>query len=177
MACHVTDVTVKSARFIGVLSSLRLEPSSLRSNPFKQTGGHPRKQAIFLHFLEFLGAVQALRQRATKTEKGRKGRFRPIFRKGGQTPLKRLVKPPFVTPHLLRRPKFQSSSHSLVQNSSSKTLWQRMICGGYVFEQERIYLLLFIKLPRLLAHQPHLEGGLLEGGPQEGGQDNDDLCS
>ena len=60
----------------------------------KQIRGHLRKKAIFLCFLDFPGAVQALRKRAKMQKKGRKGRFRPISRTGGQTPLK----PPFVTP-------------------------------------------------------------------------------
>ena len=41
--------------------------------------------------MDFPGALQALRKRQ---KKGEKGRFRPISGKGGQTPLK----PPFVTP-------------------------------------------------------------------------------
>ena len=49
----------------------------------EQIGGYLRKKALFSSvFLEFPGVV-----------KGRKGRFRPISRKGGQTPLQ----PPFVT--------------------------------------------------------------------------------
>ena len=58
---------------------------------FKEIRGYLRKKAFFLRFLDFPGALQALRKRAKKAEKGR---FRPISRKGGQTPLK----PPFVTP-------------------------------------------------------------------------------
>ena len=58
---------------------------------FKQIRGNLRKKAFFLRFLDLPGALQTLRKRAKKAEKGRKGRFRP---KGGQTPLN----PQFVTP-------------------------------------------------------------------------------
>ena len=57
----------------------------------KEIRGYLRKKAFFLRFLDFPGALQALRKRGKKDEKGR---FRPISGKGGQTPLK----PPFVTP-------------------------------------------------------------------------------
>ena len=57
----------------------------------KEIRGYLRKKAFFLRFLDFPGAVWALRKRAKKAEKGR---FRPISGKGGQTPLK----PPSVTP-------------------------------------------------------------------------------
>ena len=53
-----------------------------------------KKKAIFFCFLDFPGAVRALQKRAKRPEKCEKGRFRPISRIGGQTPLKR----PFVTP-------------------------------------------------------------------------------
>ena len=42
---------------------------------FKQIWGYLRKKAFFLRFLDFPGAVRALRKRAKKAEKGRK---RPI---------------------------------------------------------------------------------------------------
>ena len=57
--------------------------------------GYLRKKAFFLRFLDFPGALRALRKRAQKGRKrAKKGRFRPISRKSGRTPLK----PPFVTP-------------------------------------------------------------------------------
>ena len=51
-------------------------------------GGYLRKKAFFLRFLDFPKAARAFWKRANKN-----GRFRLIFRKGGQTPLE----PPFVS--------------------------------------------------------------------------------
>ena len=60
----------------------------------KQIWGYLRKKAFFPACSGFPKSFQTLRKRAKKAEKGEKGRFRPICRMGGQTPLK----PPFVTP-------------------------------------------------------------------------------
>ena len=54
---------------------------------FKQIGGNQRKKAFFLRFLEFPGAVRALRKRAEKAEKGRKRLISADFQEGrGDTP-------------------------------------------------------------------------------------------
>ena len=45
------------------------------------------------HFLDFSGAVRALRKRSKRQKKAEKGGFRPISRKGSQTPF---VTPPFA---------------------------------------------------------------------------------
>ena len=60
----------------------------------KQIWGYLRKKAFFLRFLDFPGALRTLWKGRKRQKKGEKGRFWPISRKGGQTPLK----PPFVTP-------------------------------------------------------------------------------
>ena len=74
---------------------------------FKQIRGYLRKKAFFLCFLDFPGALRTLRKRAKKAEKDENGRFRPISRKGGQTPLK----PPFVTPPFAAAQGFGTGEH------------------------------------------------------------------
>ena len=49
---------------------------------FKEIRGYLRKKAIFLRFLDFPGALQALRKRAKKAEKGRKRPISADFREG-----------------------------------------------------------------------------------------------
>ena len=64
---------------------------------FKQIWGYLRKKAfssVFWISQELFAPPEKGRKRQKKAEKGRKGRSRPISRKGSQTPLK----PPFVTP-------------------------------------------------------------------------------
>ena len=49
---------------------------------FKEIGGNLRKKALFLHFLDFPGAVRALWKRAKKAEKGRKRAISADFLEG-----------------------------------------------------------------------------------------------
>ena len=49
---------------------------------FKEIRGYLRKKAFFLRFLDFPGALQALRKRAKKPEKGRKRPISADFREG-----------------------------------------------------------------------------------------------
>ena len=92
-----------------------------------------RKKAFFLRFLDFPGALQALRKRAKKAEKGQK---RPISGKGGQTPLK----PPFVTPPFAATqdtvrqgvsdtaaPKFPGESSPLKSRGCGLTGWGKVV--------------------------------------------------
>ena len=48
----------------------------------KQIGGYPRKKAFFLRFLDFPGALQTLRKRAKKAEKGQKRPISADFQEG-----------------------------------------------------------------------------------------------
>ena len=61
---------------------------------FKQIRRYMRKNGLFPPFSGFPGVVRALRKRAKRQENGKKGRYWPISRTGGQAPLK----PPFITP-------------------------------------------------------------------------------
>ena len=71
---------------------------------FKQIRGYPKKKAFFLRFLDFPGAVRALRKRAKKAEKGRKSPISADFRDGRpDTPLN----PHLLHPHL-RHPNFEA---------------------------------------------------------------------
>ena len=84
----------------------------------KQIWGYLRKKAFFLRYPGFL------RCSLHPPEKGEKGRFRPISRKGGQTPLK----PPFVTPpfaaapQMLRRSPCKSMAKLRAANSADNHL-------------------------------------------------------
>ena len=49
---------------------------------FKEIRGYLKKKAFFLRFLDFPSAVQALRKRAKKAEKGRKRPILADFREG-----------------------------------------------------------------------------------------------
>ena len=49
---------------------------------FKEIRGYLRKKAFFLRFLDFPGALQALRKRAKKAEKGRKRPISADFQEG-----------------------------------------------------------------------------------------------
>ena len=49
---------------------------------FKEIRGYLRKKAFFLRFLDFPGALQALRKGAKKAEKGRKRPISAEFREG-----------------------------------------------------------------------------------------------
>ena len=82
------------------IKSMFLRPFSLRKVEWgfkrwglKQIRGYLRKKGLLPLFSGFSSAVWALLKWAKKAEKGEKGRFRPISRQGGQTPLKS----PFVT--------------------------------------------------------------------------------
>ena len=91
---HSKRITVRTAKITDrtfILFHLGCRKWGFKRWGFKEIRGYLRKKAFFLSFLDFPGALQALRKRA---KKGEKGRFRPISGKGGQTPLK----PPFVTP-------------------------------------------------------------------------------
>ena len=65
---------------------------------FKEIRGYLRKKAFFLRFLDFPGALQALRKRAKKAEKADFGRF------PGRA-ARHCLNPHLLHPHL-RQPKF-----------------------------------------------------------------------
>ena len=67
---------------------------------FKQIPGYLRKNAFFLRFLDFPGALRPLRKRAKKAEKGEKGRFGRFPGRAATHPLS----PHLLHPHL-RQPK------------------------------------------------------------------------
>ena len=54
----------------------------LRDRGLKEIRGYLRKTAFFLRFLDFPGALQALRKRAKKAEKGRKRLISADFQEG-----------------------------------------------------------------------------------------------
>ena len=72
---------------------------------FKDFWGYLRKKAFFLCFLDFPGALRTLWKKAKEAEKGKKGRFRLISRKGGQTRLS----PHLLHPHLRQPTKIAKS--------------------------------------------------------------------
>ena len=80
---------------IGLMPILECRKWGFKRWGFKQIRGHLRKNAFFLRFLDFPGALWALRKRAKKAEKGRK---RPISADFRGREARHTLKPPFVTP-------------------------------------------------------------------------------
>ena len=97
IAAHISSLG--GILWIGSCTSTIVQPSPPTSEPwlnrslecrkwgFKRWGlkeirGYLRKKAFFLRFLDFPGAVWALRKRAKKAEKGRKRPISADFRKG-----------------------------------------------------------------------------------------------
>ena len=64
---------------------------------FKEIRGYLRKKAFFLRFLDFPGALRALRKRAKKAEKGRK---RPILADFQEGAARHPLNPHMLHPHL-----------------------------------------------------------------------------
>ena len=82
------------------------------------------ERAFFLCFLDFPGALRALRKRAKKGRKmAEKGPFRLISGKGGQTPLK----PPFVTPSFAAAQ--EGKREDLGSSLRGKTPWVDSTCA------------------------------------------------
>ena len=74
--CHCRDRSVGiSAENLSLLIQMGCRKWGFKRWGFKEIQGYLRKKAFFLRFLDSPGALQALRKRAKKAEKGRK---RPI---------------------------------------------------------------------------------------------------